>query len=84
MADGLRTAQAAKNYNISTTFPVADAKRIAMQEQQLNIFGGDALRGHTRSHPEHDGEDLGGRWYYAGDGMGEQVAAGIRFKSMKI
>ena len=55
MADGLRTAQAAKNYNISTTFPVADAKRIAMQEQQLNIFGGDALRGHTRSHPAHDG-----------------------------
>ena len=21
----------------------------------LNISGGDALRGHTRSHPEHDG-----------------------------
>ena len=38
-------------------------------------FGGDALRGNTRSHPEHDGEDLSGRWYYTGDGMGEQVAA---------
>ena len=23
------------------------------------------------------GEDPGGRWYYAGDGMGEQVAAGL-------
>ena len=38
--------------------------------------GGDALRGNTRTHPEHDGKDLSGRWYYAGDGMGEQVAAG--------
>ena len=33
--------------------------------------GGDALRGHTRSHPEHDGQDLSGRWYYVGDDMGE-------------
>ena len=39
------------------------------------ISGADALRGNTRSHPEHDGEDLSGRWYYAGDGMGEQVGA---------
>ena len=39
--------------------------------------GGDALKGHTRSHPEHEGKDLDGRWYYAGDGMGEQVAAGL-------
>ena len=39
------------------------------------MSGGDACRGHTRSHPEHDGQDLRGRWYYAGDGMGEQVAA---------
>ena len=38
--------------------------------------GGDAYRGDTRTHPEHDGKDLYGRWYYAGDGMGEQVAAG--------
>ena len=37
--------------------------------------GGDACGGHTRSHPEHDGEDPCGRWYYAGDGMGEQAAA---------
>ena len=34
--------------------------------------------GHTRSHPEHDGYDVSGRWYYAGDGMGEQVAAGLK------
>ena len=37
--------------------------------------GGDARGGNTRSHPEHDGEDPRGRWYYAGDGMGEQAAA---------
>ncbi len=37
--------------------------------------GADAPMGNTRSHPEHDGKDVGGRWYYAGDGMGEQVAA---------
>ena len=40
------------------------------------LSGGDALRGYTRSHPEHDGQDLSGRWYYIGDDMGEQVAAG--------
>ena len=39
------------------------------------LSGGDACGGNTRSHPEHDGEDPCGRWYYAGDGMGEQVAA---------
>ncbi len=39
------------------------------------MSGGDAPLGNTRTHPEHDGEDEGGRWYYAGDGMGEQVAA---------
>ena len=37
--------------------------------------GGDASRGNTRTHPEHESEDRGGRWYYAGDGMGEQEAA---------
>ena len=36
-----------------------------------NLFGGDALRGNTRSHPEHDGKDLSGRWYCTGDGVGE-------------
>ena len=36
-----------------------------------NFFGGDALRGNTRSHPEHDGKDLSGRWYCTGDGVGE-------------
>ena len=41
----------------------------------INTSGGDALRGHTRSHPEHDGSDFSGRWYYVGDDMGEQVAA---------
>ena len=40
-----------------------------------DLSGGDACGGHTRSHPEHDGEDPCGRWYYAGDGMGEQAAA---------
>ena len=39
------------------------------------LSGGDACGGNTRSHPEHDGEDPCGRWYYAGDGMGEQAAA---------
>ena len=41
------------------------------------ISGADAPMGNTRSHPEHDGQDVGGRWYYAGDGMGEQEGAGI-------
>ena len=41
----------------------------------INLSGGDACGGYTRSHPEHDGEDPCGRWYYAGDGMGEQAAA---------
>ena len=32
------------------------AKRIAGEEiQNKNTSGGDALGGHTRSHPEHDG-----------------------------
>ena len=32
------------------------AKRIAGEEiRNKNISGGDALGGHTRSHPEHDG-----------------------------
>ena len=37
----------------------------------LKHFGGDAFRGNTRSHPEHDGKDLNGRWYCTGDGVGE-------------
>ena len=41
----------------------------------IYLPGGEACGGHTRSHPEHDGEDPCGRWYYAGDGMGEQAAA---------
>ena len=49
-----------------------------------HLSGGDALRGHTRSHPEHDGYDLSGRWYYAGDGMGEQVAAGLPLKVIRV
>ena len=36
-----------------------------------NFSGVDALRGHTRSHPEHDGKDLSVRWYCTGDGVGE-------------
>ena len=47
------------------------------QEIGNKISGGDAPGGNTRTHPEHDGKDPGGRWYYAGDGMGEQVAAGF-------
>ena len=42
---------------------------------ELSLSGGDARRGNTRSHPEHDGYDLYGRWYYTGDGMEEQAAA---------
>ena len=41
------------------------------------ISGGDAFRGNTRSHPEHDGEDLSGQGYCIGDDMGEEVAAGF-------
>ena len=52
-------------------------KRSALGRKIPNLSGGDALRGNTRSHPEHDGEDPCGRWYYAGDGMGEQVAGGL-------
>ena len=46
--------------------------------------GGDARRGHTRTHPEHDGEDLHGRWYYIGDDMEEQEAAGPIFNKTRI
>ena len=35
------------------------------------LSGGDARRGNTRSHPEHDGQALYGRRYYTGDGMEE-------------
>ncbi len=28
---------------------------VLIKEGKINISGGDALRGHTRSHPEHDG-----------------------------
>ena len=48
---------------------------------QISSAGADASGGNTRSHPEHDGEESDGRWYYAGNGVGEQVGAG---NSMKI
>ena len=55
-------------------------KRFPGKGEAVNVrrkaAGGDAPGGHTRSHPEHDGQDPGGRWYYTGDGVGEQVAAG--------
>ena len=51
--------------------------RVGMANEKLMMSGGDACRGHTRSHPEHDGQDLRGRWYYVGDDMEEQVAAGL-------
>ena len=41
----------------------------------INLSGGDACGSNTRSHPEHDGEDPCGLWYYIGDDMGEQAAA---------
>ena len=31
--------------------------------ESINRSGGDADRGDTRSHPEHDGKDLSGRGY---------------------
>ena len=59
---------------------------VELSSTQLNnhISGVDALVGNTRSHPEHDGKDLSGRWYFAGDGTGEQVAAGIKKESIKL
>ena len=44
---------------------------LSYREIAKGISGGDALKGHTRSHPEHDGKDLSGRWYCTGDGVGE-------------
>ena len=45
----------------------------------LRLLGGvDAPGGNTRSHLEHDGEDSGGRWYYIGNDVGEQVDATLR------
>ena len=46
--------------------------------------GGAALRGNTRSHPEHDGKDLSGRWYCTGDCVGEQVAARLKKKTTDV
>ena len=37
--------------------------------------------GDTRTHPEHDGYDAGGRWYCIGDDVGEQVGAGSKKKT---
>ena len=57
------------------------AKEGESPKRQQKISGGDALMGNTRSHSEHDGKDVSGRWYYAGDGMGEQVAARLKKKT---
>ena len=54
------------------------AKEGESPKRQQEISGGDALMGNTRSHSEHDGKDVSGRWYYAGDGMEEQVPAGFQ------
>ena len=35
------------------------------------LSGDDALMGNTRSHSEHDSEDVSGRWYLVGDCPGE-------------
>ena len=32
-----------------------NGRQTAHEEKQQNNSGGDALKGHTRSHPEHDG-----------------------------
>ena len=37
----------------------------------IKIFGDDASRGNTCNHIEHRSEELFGRRYYAGSGMGE-------------
>ena len=55
-----------------------------MGYQVTKAFGGDALRGNTRSHPEHDGKDLSGRWYCTGDGVEEQVAARLKKKTTDV
>ena len=54
-------------------------RRGRQAELKVKDSGADALMGHTRSQPEHDGKDVSGRWYYAGDGMGEQVGAGFQW-----
>ena len=43
----------------------------AIKNEYEEDSGGDAFRGNTRTHPEHEGKDLDGRWYYTGDGMGK-------------
>ena len=62
---------------ISVGFSYEGNKKVSRKDwNTLKVLsGGDACGGNTRSHPEHDGEDPCGRWYYAGDGMGEQAAA---------
>ena len=61
------------------TVRIAFLSNRSLFREELMMSGGDACRGHTRSHPEHDGQDLRGRWYYVGDDMGEQVAAGLYY-----
>ena len=68
--DHLLSKEKSKGY-ISVGFSCREGRVRSLK----NLSGGDACGGHTRSHPEHDGEDPCGRWYYAGDGMGEQAAA---------
>ena len=34
---------------------VEDCFTVELSIKQLNISGGDAVRGNTRTHPEHDG-----------------------------
>ena len=50
-----------------------EVKKKRMKKRKAS--GGDTIRGNTRKHLEHESEGLIGRWYYAGDGMGKQVAA---------
>ena len=74
--DHLLSKDRSKGY-ISVGFSYEGNKRVSRKDWNILkvLSGGDACGGNTRSHPEHDGEDPCGRWYYAGDGMGEQAAA---------
>ena len=36
-------------------FELMQENKVAVRMKKHTVFGGDALRGHTRSHTEHDG-----------------------------
>ena len=59
--------------------PGRESRLLLSRQGGSEIAGGDARRGHTRPHSEHEGQALRGRGYYIGDDVGEQVAAGFPF-----